>query len=732
MSSLKTTTTRLLGSGPRESPPNADKEISRSILRGGVERVLSYGGTGQYSRDGTGASACGLAALNFARIVFSMEQSGLQGTDLLQAVLTRECAEETISICGLWSSNLHLEVEDICRVPLFEKTLELKKTNYGHPGVSEFKTLLTEMSDLDSSAVAIITRPPEIIACLKLRLAFRNVFIIFDSHPRPSYPNGAGMIANTSIEGTARRLAEILPNVDLSDGILQWQAQLLSVYSGHVFVPQGVEKSTPTLWQTILEFSLAQLSMRAEISELRSQNVSLKNEQQRLESKIKEEEARSQPSPAQLSMQAEISKLRAEISELRSQNVSLKNGQQRLETEIKEVEARSRRQQTQTLFQQQQQQQFGSSSGPPNTAASTLLAQISNPLPNQVRVAHLVTLLAHRLHTLAAKMINFMRYGACSTNMITKTVRSLISHPPPNQARVAHLVTLVVLLAYQLHPLTAMIVFYMRCACSTNTTTKTMRSLISHPPPNQARVAHLVTLVALLAHCRLHRRSTSDRDDSLLYAMRLQHEFDKEDRVLSAERAELSKFSQRLFECGVCMEEMPYDSVARPDPCGHTFCRDCLRGHVTARLDEHKSKGKGVDGEVSQSLALNLGLTDKQYRIWTEIEMNAFSVPLNCRKCKRTMFVARDEYDAVDIIVCPLPNCDHAWCKQCQQSIDFDGPEHSCDGTLELDHLIKKKGWNIARKESGCNHMTCLTPACNTHFCYICGGLIVNQIRPKR
>ena len=93
MSSLKTTTTRLLGSGPRESPPNADKEISRSILRGGVERVLSYGGTGQYSRDGTGASACGLAALNFARIVFSMEQSGLQGTDLLQAVLTRECAE---------------------------------------------------------------------------------------------------------------------------------------------------------------------------------------------------------------------------------------------------------------------------------------------------------------------------------------------------------------------------------------------------------------------------------------------------------------------------------------------------------------------------------------------------------------------------------------------------------------------------------------------------------------
>jgi hypothetical protein len=92
MSSLETT--RPLHSLPQESPPNNDiKEISRSIFVDGAERVVSYGGTSQYSRDGTGASACGLAALNFARIVFSMEQGGLQDTVLLQAVLARECAE---------------------------------------------------------------------------------------------------------------------------------------------------------------------------------------------------------------------------------------------------------------------------------------------------------------------------------------------------------------------------------------------------------------------------------------------------------------------------------------------------------------------------------------------------------------------------------------------------------------------------------------------------------------
>ena len=41
--------------------------------------------------------------------------------------------------------------------------------------------------------------------------------------------------------------------------------------------------------------------------------------------------------------------------------------------------------------------------------------------------------------------------------------------------------------------------------------------------------------------------------------------------------------------------------------------------------------------EVSQSIALNLGLTNKQYRIWTEMEMVGVSVPLNCREYVNTV-----------------------------------------------------------------------------------------------
>ena len=62
-------------------------------------------------------------------------------------------------------------------------------------------------------------------------------------------------------------------------------------------------------------------------------------------------------------------------------------------------------------------------------------------------------------------------------------------------------------------------------------------------------------------------------------------------------------------------------------------------------------------------------------------------------RCKRSTFVDRPDFDNMKILVCPLPDCPHIWCKACQQPIDLGGVQHSCDGTSELDSLMKERGW---------------------------------------
>ena len=68
----------------------------------------------------------------------------------------------------------------------------------------------------------------------------------------------------------------------------------------------------------------------------------------------------------------------------------------------------------------------------------------------------------------------------------------------------------------------------------------------------------------------------------------LQAQFDEEDRMLAAERAELADTAQHVFDCGVCMDTLPDDSIARIDPCGHSFCRDCVRSLVVSQIESRR------------------------------------------------------------------------------------------------------------------------------------------------
>ncbi|KAH8114635.1 hypothetical protein DFH11DRAFT_1508722, partial [Phellopilus nigrolimitatus] len=146
---------------------------------------------------------------------------------------------------------------------------------------------------------------------------------------------------------------------------------------------------------------------------------------------------------------------------------------------------------------------------------------------------------------------------------------------------------------------------------------------------------------------------------------------------------------------------------------------------------------------ITETLILQVGIPNESYSIFVELQMAAFSIPMECKRCKRSAFVDKLEFDETKILACPFPNCTYLWCKDCQQEVPLsaDGPPHSCDGSAELQHLMTSRGWKHCpgcrtptEKIDGCNHMTwafsrnmCCSPGCNTHFCYICGGLTVKS-----
>ena len=123
---------------------------------------------------------------------------------------------------------------------------------------------------------------------------------------------------------------------------------------------------------------------------------------------------------------------------------------------------------------------------------------------------------------------------------------------------------------------------------------------------------------------------------------------------------------------------------------------------------------------IPGALVQLLGVSEQQWAIWEEMEIAQFSIPFNCRKCvlhpvhvspcvlvltlclrcHLSGFVDRLDLEAQSEIHCPFPACDHVWCKKCQQTIEPGVPEHSCDGTSELDHLMKQQGWRYCPSES--------------------------------
>lgn len=144
------------------------------------------------------------------------------------------------------------------------------------------------------SAAIVITRPPEIVTCVKISIPDgEDVFMVFDSHPRLDHPCGAGFTFSTSIDVTAHYLDNLLA-IDqsiLSDHSLQWQTQLLANFSGLLFVAKTnrFDSNPVEAERAMIESSLTILALRAEVDELKLQNASLQKDLQAAEHKMEED-----------------------------------------------------------------------------------------------------------------------------------------------------------------------------------------------------------------------------------------------------------------------------------------------------------------------------------------------------------------------------------------------------------------------------------------------------------
>ncbi|KAG7439763.1 uncharacterized protein BT62DRAFT_983338 [Guyanagaster necrorhizus] len=186
-----------------------------------------------------------------------------------------------------------------------------------------------------------------------------------------------------------------------------------------------------------------------------------------------------------------------------------------------------------------------------------------------------------------------------------------------------------------------------------------------------------------------------EKSTAIEFALNLQCKFEGEDRQLEQEHRALAATAQALFDCAICLDTFPMDYAARVVECNHLACRNCLRQHLLTTLHDHRFPifcSICTDGDKN-TLILDIGVSEKEYCIFEEL-------------CKKSAFVDRTEYQEAGIIACPVPRCNHIWWKSCQQT-------HSCDGSSELDHLMKQRGWKYCpgcktsvQKESGCNHTT--------------------------
>ncbi len=206
-------------------------------------------------------------------------------------------------------------------------------------------------------------------------------------------------------------------------------------------------------------------------------------------------------------------------------------------------------------------------------------------------------------------------------------------------------------------------------------------------------------------------------------------------------------------DCAICFDELSYETSAINPGCGHTFCLDCWRGQISAKISEGKSR-RIPCGMHKCSAALDADLI---YRVLNDPKQDVKSLrqsqqdkaryeksmldsfvednprarwcpSLPC--CGRAVKVSESSSVRVDC-ECLSP-CDEVFCFQCGDPTHTPTPcewaklwLQKCASESENANYIlanckpcpncKKQ----IQKGDGCNHVTCVCGQC---MCWLCGA----------
>ncbi|TFK59555.1 hypothetical protein BDN72DRAFT_851234 [Pluteus cervinus] len=136
------------------------------------------------------------------------------------------------------------------------------------------------------------------------------------------------------------------------------------------------------------------------------------------------------------------------------------------------------------------------------------------------------------------------------------------------------------------------------------------------------------------------------------------------------------------FICSWCSCLNSVQFIAIVPGCNHQFCRACLLSYMKTWLEQGRTGsipcpslactlpgGGRRKGVIVDSLAQSLGLTQEEFNIFQKRQIQDIAQRVLCQGCRRHMYVDRADYAMLQFVTCPLPKCNHTWCKRCLRRV---------------------------------------------------------------